>query len=279
MTKTVSKLTWLPKKTFELEFSLPWEQVKKTYDQVLNSVVKSAKIEGFRPGKAPQNLVEKNIDQGKLYGEVINQLIPVSYATSVTEHRLRPAVAPKITIIKAEPNAPWQFKALSCELPEVKLENYEGAVRSSLVKSKLENKELTETQKLNLIAKSLLDSVKIELSDLLIESERDRLLAKLLDQVQKLGLTIDQYAASNQKTVDQLKTEYGLTASNSLKLEIILQAIADAKKITADHKEIDKLIAASGDDKLKKQLDTPAERAYLGSVLRKRQVIDFLLKI
>lgn len=279
MTKTVSKLTWLPKKTFELEFTLPWEQVKKTYDEVLNSVVKSAKIEGFRPGKAPKNLVEKNIDQGKLYGEVINQLLPVSYAASVTEHRLRPAVAPKINIIKAEPNAPWQFKATSCELPEVKLENYEGAVRSALVRSKLENKELTETQKLNLIAKSLLDSVKIELSDLLIESERDRLLAKLLDQVQKLGLTIDQYAASNQKTVDQLKTEYSLTADNSLKLEIILQAIADAKKITAHDKEIDKLIAASGDEKLKKQLDTPAERAYLGSVLRKRQVIDFLLKI
>lgn len=239
---TLGGLTWLPKKTFELEFSIPWEQVKKTYDKVLNELTKKAKLEGFRPGKAPKDLVEKSIDKGKLYGEVINQLLPLSYTQAVNQHHLRPAVAPKITIVSAQENKPWQFKASSCELPEIKLENYQGTVRSALVKSQLEKKELDQSQKLNLVSKALIDEIKIELSDLLVETERDRLLSRLLDQVQKLGLTIDQYAGSNNKTIAQIKQEYQLTVANTLKLELILQAIAEDKKFKTKQQAIDYLL-------------------------------------
>ena len=263
---TQARLTWLPKKTFELEFSIPWEEVKKSYDKVLNELTKKAKLEGFRPGKAPKDLVEKSLDKGKLYGEVINQLLPLSYTQAVSQHQLRPAIAPKITIISAEENKPWQFKASCCELPEIKLGNYQGTVRSALVKSQLEKKELTQTQKLNLVSKALIDEIKIELSDLLIESERDRLLSRLLDQIQKLGLTIDQYAGSNNKTVEQIKQEYQLTAANTLKLELILQTVAEDKKFQADEQEINKL-------------KEPAERAYIASILKKQQAIDYLLTL
>ncbi|MDZ7586989.1 MAG: trigger factor, partial [Patescibacteria group bacterium] len=274
-----AKLTWLPKKTYELEFSIPWQEVKISYDKTLDQLTKKSKIEGFRPGKAPKNLVEKSIDKGKLYGEVINQLLPLSYAQAITQHKLRPAIAPKITIISAEENKPWQFKAAGCELPEVKLGNYQGIARSALVKSQLEKKELDKTQKLNLISKALIDEIKIELSDLIIDSERDRLLSRLLEQIQKLGLTIDQYAASNNKTVDQIKQEYQLTAANTLKLELILQAIAEAKKFKTETKDIDAMINASGDEKIKKQLNTSSERAYIDTLLKKRQAIDYLLSL
>lgn len=274
-----TKLTWLPQKTFELEFSLPWTQVKATYDQVLAELVKAADLKGFRKGKAPKDLVEKQVDKGRLYGEVINRLLPESYAAAVKKHNLKPALGPKITIVAAEENRPWQFKAKACELPEVKLGNYEGTARSALIKSNLEKKELNQTQKFSLIAQALLADVKLELPALLIESERDRLLSKLLAELQKLGLTIDQYAASNQKTVDQVKQEYEQTANNSLKLELILQTIAEDKKITVKDEEIDKMINQSGDAKLKQQLNTPAERAYIGVVLKKKKAIDFLTSL
>ncbi len=283
-----AKLTWLPKKTFELEFSIPWPEVKTAYTQVVDQLTKESKLEGFRKGKAPKALIEKSVDKGKLYEEVINRLLPLSYAKSISQHQLKPAVAPKIQIISAKENEAWQFKATSCELPQVSLGNYTQTVKGVLAKEKIwtpakgapdkkEQKDLTETQKLNLIAKSLIDSIRLDLSDLLVESERDRLLAKLLDQIQKLGLSIDQYAISNNKTVDQIKAEYLQTASNSLKLEIILQAIADDKGFKVTDAEIDKMIAAAGDEKIKKALNTPGERAYIASVLRKRQVIDYLL--
>lgn len=287
---TEAKLTWLPKKTFELEFSIPWKQVKITYDKTLAQLAKTTKIEGFRPGKAPQNLIEKSIDKGKLYGEVINQLLPLSYAQAIAQHQLKPAIAPKITIISAEENQSWQFKASGCELPEVKLGDYAAIAKGALAKEKIwtpakgspeakETQEPTQSQKLNLIFKALLDAIKIELSDLLIDSERDRLLSQLLDQIQKLGLTIDQYAASNHKTVVQIKQEYQLTAANTLKLELILQAIAEAKKFKTEDKDIDAMINASGDEKIKKQLQAPSQRAYLDTLIKKRQAIDYLLSL
>jgi len=295
-TKFNAKITWLPKKTFELEFSIPWDKVKTSYDKVLTQLTKETKLEGFRQGKAPKDMVEKSVDQGKLYGEVINQLLPLSYAQAISQHGLKPATAPKVQILKAQPNQAWEFKATSCELPEFKLGDYQKIIKGALAKDKLwtpdkglsasgvsdpkkvkkEKPEVTQTQKLNLITKALLDETKIELSKILIETEKNRLLSRFLDQIQKLGLTLEQYAASNQKTVDQIKQEYEKTAENTLKMELILQAIADDKKYKAEDKDIDAMIASAGDEKIKKQLNTPAERAYIASVVRKRQVIDYL---
>ena len=282
-----AKITWLPQKTFSLEFSVPWNDVKKAYDLVLTQLTKTAKISGFREGKAPKDLVEKSIDKGKTYGEVVNQLLPISYAKAIAKHNLKPAVAPKVQIIKAEDNKPWQFKATSCELPKVELGDYQKIAKGALAKDKIwtpekgkpdqKQPELTDTQKFNLIAKALLEGIKFDLPELLVANERDRLLSRLLEQIQKLGLTIDQYAQSNGKTVEALKQEQTKTAENTLKIELILQAIAEEKNFKVDDKEIDKMIAQTGDDKIKKQLNTPQERAYISSVLRKRQVIDYLL--
>ena len=290
-TSPTSKLTWLPEKTFSLEFSIPWSQVKTATAKAIDNLAKTIKLAGFRKGKAPKDLVEKSIDKSKLYGEVINQLLPSSYSKAVKAHNLKPAISPKIQIIKAEENKAWEFKATSCELPEVKLGDYKKIAKGALAKSKIwtpgkglpkkEDKpeEPTDTQKFNLILKALIDEIKLDLPDLLINTERDRLLSKLLDQIQKLGLTIDQYATSNGKTVDQIKKDYKKTAENTLKMELIMQTIANDLKIKIDDKEIDKMISVSGDEKIKQKLNTPTERAYIASILRKRKAIDHLLSL
>lgn len=276
MTKTDAGLTWLPNKTFELEFSLPWAEVKKTFDIVIKQLAEKADIKGFRKGKAPRELVETRLDKGRIYGEVINLLLPQTYAAAVKKHQLKPALAPKITIVSAEENKDWRFKAKACELPEVKPGNWEGTARSALVKSQLEKKELTQSQKFDLIARALINAIPLELPEILVETERDRLLSRLLSELQRLGLTLDQYAANNQKTVEQIRREYAQTAANSLKLELILQTIAAEKKFSVADKDIDAMIAQAGDDKLSQRLNTPSERAYIATVLKKKQAIDFL---
>jgi len=286
-----AKLTWLPKKTFELEFSIAWNKVKKQYQQTLKQLAKKAEIKGFRKGQAPLNIVEESTDKGKLYGEVINQLLPQSYAQAITQHQLKPAMAPKVQIIKAEENKPWQFKATSCELPQVKLNDYKKTVKGILAKEKIwtpekgdpikadKQKQENPTQKMNLIIQALLKSTSVELADLLINSEKDKMLAKLLQEAQKLGLTIDQYAASVKKTVDQLKKDYHQSAEKTLKMELILQAVADDQKIKIEEKEIAAMINTTKDKELKQKLNSPSEKAYIASVLRKRKAIDYLLSL
>jgi len=285
------KLSWLPKKTFELEFAVDSPTAKKTYDQVLKKVSQETEIKGFRKGKAPIKIVEQNVDKQKLYEEVLKQLLPSVYEAAVKQHNLKPIISPKIQALSLKEGEDWQFKASACEAPEIHLADYQKAVKGELAKEAIwtpdkgkpekDDKKPTKTydQKIKLVTKALLDNVKAEISDLLIEDEVNRMLSKFLDQVNSLGMTIDQYLSSKQINQQQLRLSYQKQAEETLKLEFILLAIIKDKKIKIDDSEVDKMIDAAPDEKIKKQLNTPLQRAYISSILAKRKALDYLANL
>ncbi|MGH7157902.1 MAG: trigger factor [Candidatus Saccharimonadales bacterium] len=61
------------------------------------------KVQGFRPGKAPLNLLEKQINPNLLHSEVMDAAINALYGQALREHRLRPASEPKVSITKFVP--------------------------------------------------------------------------------------------------------------------------------------------------------------------------------
>lgn len=283
-------LTWLPKKTFQLELTIPWDKAKNTYDSTLKGVAKQMSIKGFRKGKAPIKLVEQNIDKQKLYQEVIKKLLPETFEKEVKKQNLRPIINPKIAALSLKEKQDWKFKATSCEAPEIKLNSYEKTVKGELAKTKIwtpdkgkpdkkDEKEKTHEQKLRIVTKSLLDNIKAEISDLLIDDEVSRMLSKLLDQVNTLGITIEQYLASRGQTSQQLKQQYRKQAEDTLRLEFILQAVVKDKNIKIEDKDIDKMIEATPDEKVRKQLNSPVQRAYISSILAKRKALDYLINL
>ena len=105
------------------------------------------------------------------------------------------------------------------------------------------------------------------------------MLSRLIDQTGRLGLTVEQYLASAGKTQEQLRAEYQKQAENSLKTELILASIADEQNVTVKDEEVEKMIQATPDEKARKAMNNPAQKAYLKQLLRKRTVIDSLLKL
>jgi FKBP-type peptidyl-prolyl cis-trans isomerase (trigger factor) len=286
-----SKLTWLPGKTFELEFTVPWTRVKKAYDKSLEEVVKQAEIKGFRKGKAPKKVVEQNIDKQRLYEEAIKKLLPETYQKAVSKHNLNPIISPKVETISLKEHQDWTFKATACEAPEVKLEDYEKAVKGELAKDNIwtpgkekpdkgkEKQKPTDDQKIRVATKTLLDTAEVKLADLLIEEETSRMLSRLLDQVNSLGLTIDQYVKNKGITQQQLRESYKKQAEQTLKLEFILQEIVKEKNIKVTDEEVKKMITATPDEETRKKLQTPMQKAYITSVLAKRKAIDYLINL
>lgn len=303
-----SSLTWLPKKTFELEFAIPWSKVKKFFDQALKTAASQATIKGFRKGKAPLKLVEKNIDKSKLYQEVLKKLLPTTYVEAIKKHNLRPIMNPNIQPISTQEGKDWQFKATSCETPEVKLNDYQKEVRTALAKEKiwvpgknisdlsgkpdspnLPNKpnepkkpkspESSYSRRLKTVTTSILRSIEVNLPDILVEDEVNKMLSRFLDQVNRLGMTIDQYLNSKNITSEQLRANYKKSAEDSLKIEFILAEIIKDRSINIEKGEVDKIIKATPDEKARKQLDTPEQRVYIGHILAKRKAIDFLLSL
>ncbi|MBU0619274.1 hypothetical protein KKD62_03505 [Patescibacteria group bacterium] len=283
-----SQLSRLANQAFELSFNIPWEAIDKTYQAELAKAAENATLKGFRKGKAPVELVEKQVNQPALYQNALKSLLPKYYTEAIKEHDLKPVANPKIDTLKSEAKEDWQFKATSCELPQVQVDGFETIVKEAATPEqlwtpgsggeKLDEKK-AQSQKLGLIFKALLEKIKLDLPEILIEQESGRLLSRLLAQINRLGLVLDQYLASINKTAEQLQADYKKQAEDSLRLELILQTIGQAKNITVAQEEVDKVIQAAPDEKTRQAFQTPLQQAYLNANLRKQKVIDYLLAL
>lgn len=281
----ISALSRLANGTIELTITIPAKKVKSAYDKTLVDLTNKAEIKGFRKGKAPSKLVEDKLGQKTISEEVFKALIPEVYIEAIKEHQLKPILNPQVQVITTEADKDWQIKAITCELPEVKLGKYEEEIRKANASDKIwipgkdkkaKDQKPTEEEKLAKIFKNLLSSCSLQIPELLVQEEVNRMLSRLIDQTARLGLTVEQYLASAGKSIEKIKEEYRQQAEESLKLELILLAIAEDKKITAADSEVDKMIAAAPDKETQKRLETPEQKAYIRQLLRKRQVIDSL---
>ena len=91
----------------------------------------------------------------------------------------------------------------------------------------------------------MLDSITVQIPGILVDNETDRLLSQTLEDVKKLGLTLDQYLSSTGKNPQILREDYKKKAENDIKLEFALIKIAEEEKITVEEKEIQEAINAS----------------------------------
>jgi len=144
-----------------------------------------------------------------------------------------------------------------------KIQGVETNLRSDLGKPKFEE-----------IMQAVIGSATVKIPKVLIEQEVDRLLSQTLDEIKRLGLTLDQYLASTGKTPEQLRVEYAQKSENDIKLEFVLQKISEAEKITVEEKEVDEAIQKAKDPKEKENLTQ--NRYMLTNILRQQKTLDFL---
>ncbi|KKR31642.1 MAG: Trigger factor [Candidatus Gottesmanbacteria bacterium GW2011_GWC2_39_8] len=279
-----TKTSDLPKSTKELEITIPWTNVRETYEQILDQVVIDTELPGFRKGKAPKKLVLEKIDKTKVYEQVVKEIVPKAYAESLKETHVNPIVSPRIEVLEAGEEKDWKIKATVAVKPKVDLKNYKEKVREFKkgkatkiwVPGKDEKAEKEELKKptMDELLKVLLDAVEVEFSDMLIEDEANRLLSNLIDQTQKLGMTVEQYLLAQHKTSEQLRAEYALNAARNLKLEFALMEIAESETITVSEEDINNLL---------NKIEKPEEKEtlkkqgyYLASLIRQQKTLDFI---
>jgi trigger factor len=94
--------------------------VKKTFDR-LRPRVKAA---GFRPGKAPDHIVERELGSGAVQDEVLEEAVRHSYMHAVTEHDLKVVASPEVSVTKFVPYSELEFTAKVALLPQVQLPDY-----------------------------------------------------------------------------------------------------------------------------------------------------------
>jgi FKBP-type peptidyl-prolyl cis-trans isomerase (trigger factor) len=270
--------------TIRLTITISDSEVKRAWEEVINQIVDNAEIQGFRRGKAPRRLVEEKTDKEKIREEVLKKLLPIAYAEAIKTQGIKPIINPKIHVDKIDDlqtlsekgeSKSWTFTALTCEVPNIKLGKYKESIQRITAKSKIiiPGKEPIPA-KFDEIVKALIDDIEAQIPEILVDNETDRLLSQTLEDVKKLGLTLDQYLSSTGKNPKILREEYRKKAQNDIKLEFALSKIAEEEKITVEEKEIEEAIKASRSEEERKSLE--ANRYLLASILRQQKTLDFL---
>ena len=109
----------------ELEIEIPAEVVEKETQRVTREFTRLARIPGFRPGKAPAELVRRRF-WDDIKSEVLHSLIPSSLQDAFREGNLNPVGNPSIAELQFEPAKPLRFKASFEVLPEFTLGEFKG---------------------------------------------------------------------------------------------------------------------------------------------------------
>lgn len=287
--KTNFQLNKLPKKSFEITADIDLEEINKAKDEVLDQQGKGLEIKGFRKGMAPKKVVAETLGKEKIIRLVLERVLPGIFQKAVEELKLKPILSPKIEVLSAEEAKPWQVKFTSCEEPEIDLGSFKEEIKKAInagakiwtpgegTKEEKPTPQEEKEKKINLALEWLIKNVKVEVSDLLLEDEVGRKLSGLIDQTQKLDISIDQYLASMNKTTEQIREEYAKQAQESLAFEFILGKIADNENIKVTEEDLTKSVAQAKTEEEKKALES--QKYYLAILLRRQKTLDFLANL
>jgi len=281
----------LPKSTLKLTVTVPSEKVKQTYEKVLTDIVNGAEIPGFRKGHAPKEMVLEKTDVSSLYGEVVNELLKTYYPQALKEHLIQPIANPKVEIKEFDLEKDFIFVATIATRPDVKIGDFRKSIKEkyenlekqdkTLNEERLRKGEKLEDTHIHLTVANVIDSIvdvtEVELPEILIEDEIDRMLSRLVNQAESIGLSLDQYMKSQNKTSEQLRGEYKSIAEKNLKSELALSKLVIDEKIEVTDTEIEEMIAASKDQTLMDKMQNDTEKWYIKSVLAKNKLISKLI--
>jgi trigger factor len=103
-----------------LEVAVPAQAVSSEIENRLKQLARTSRLKGFRPGKAPLQVVRKQFGD-QVRAEVVNDLMRKSFAEAVSKEQLTPAAGPRIEPIALDPGSDLKYAAVFEVMPEVKV--------------------------------------------------------------------------------------------------------------------------------------------------------------
>ncbi|HEY2682975.1 MAG TPA: trigger factor [Steroidobacteraceae bacterium] len=103
-----------------MQVQVPAERVAAEIAQRLKDLSRTARLKGFRPGKAPIKVIRQQFGP-QVHREVIGELLQSSYAEAVSQNQLAPAGSPRIEPQSVDEGQDLRYVATFEVLPEVSL--------------------------------------------------------------------------------------------------------------------------------------------------------------
>ncbi|OHB18864.1 MAG: hypothetical protein A2854_03365 [Parcubacteria group bacterium RIFCSPHIGHO2_01_FULL_56_18] len=150
-------------------------------------------------------------------------------------------------------------------------EKFTEAVRNN-IKSE---KELHELEKRRAgMLDEIVKEAKISYPALLLNYELDDMEARMQDDIQRMGLTMEKYLAETKKTKEEIRESWKEAADNRAKMRLVLSQIAQEEKIDVDPERFEKELAHAKQHY--QNADDASLRAHISHAMRNEAVITWL---
>lgn len=136
----------LPKAQLEILIEISNQEFQKFSERATLDLGESLSFQGFRPGRIPREIVEKEIGQEKILNKAVEMAIKESYLKVILENEIEPIGSPEITILwpttfSEKKSGGLNFKVKVSVLPQINLPDYKE------IASQVKRKEISVKEK------------------------------------------------------------------------------------------------------------------------------------
>ncbi|HEY6739459.1 MAG TPA: trigger factor [Actinopolymorphaceae bacterium] len=107
-----------------LTVEVPFDELKPELDKAYREIAKQVNIPGFRKGKVPPPVIDRQIGRGYVLEQAINEAVPKAYGDALQANEIVPLGQPELDLKEAGDNTDLQFTAEVDVRPEIELPDY-----------------------------------------------------------------------------------------------------------------------------------------------------------
>lgn len=228
--------------SFVIRVTATKEDIQKEYQHALLHAQEHYEAKGFRKGKAPLDVVEKNVDPTALLEDAASHILSHLYEAKVKENNLNPIIQPQVKILNppVDKEKDWEVEIVGCELPNFEIDKkYIEEVKK--INAKPEDKDAKEN-KLEQVIEVVIAHSKTNLPAVLIDADLDHRLSSLVDQVNQAGITVEQFLKNKNLTIEQYKDSIKEQVVKEWTLNLAIDSIFKEQKMEITPEEGQKLL-------------------------------------
>ncbi len=110
----------------KLTVEVPFEEIQPSLDAAYKKIAQQINIPGFRRGKVPPMVIDRQVGRAAVLDEAVNEVLPKTYVEALEANELVPLGQPEIEVTKLEDNELLEFTAEVDIRPQFEVPAYDG---------------------------------------------------------------------------------------------------------------------------------------------------------
>lgn len=110
----------------KLSVEVPFSELQPSLEAAYREIAKQVNVPGFRKGKVPPAVIDRQVGRGAVLDQAINESLPQLYVEALKENELEPLGQPEVEVTKLEDGDVFAFTAEVDVKPQITLPSYDG---------------------------------------------------------------------------------------------------------------------------------------------------------